>query len=203
MLSNREGLRKMYYTHWINGYPYYSIPTDNYGRQPIYWALPNEIERAKRWNYFRSSNSSGSIPLTDYGPQPFVVNINEATKQNNTYRTALWTGKHLQVTLMSIKVGEDIGLEVHPDVDQFLRIEQGQGIVQMGKNKNNLTFTRKVYDDFAIMIPAGTWHNVTNIGNVPLKLYSIYAPPNHPFGTVHVTKADALATEESHGNSNK
>ncbi|MGH1299919.1 cupin domain-containing protein, partial [Bacillus pretiosus] len=138
------------------------------------------------------------------GPKPFVVNINEATKQNNTYRTALWTGKHLQVTLMSINVGEDIGLEIHPNVDQFLRIEQGQGIVQMGKSKDNLNFKRNVYDDFAIMIPAGTWHNVINTGNIPLKLYSIYAPPNHSFGTVHVTKADALAVEEdySHGNRN-
>ena len=129
--------------------------------------------------------------LKDYGPEPFVVNINQAAKQNNTYRTALWTGKHLQVTLMSLNVGEDIGLEIHPNVDQFLRIEQGQGIVQMGKSKDNLNFVRNVYDDSAIMIPAGTWHNVTNTGNIPLKLYSIYAPPNHPFGTVHVTKADA------------
>ncbi|MFA2845146.1 cupin domain-containing protein, partial [Bacillus paranthracis] len=85
-----------------------------------------------------------------------------------------------------------------------LRIEQGQGIVQMGKSKDNLNFKRNVYDDFAIMIPAGTWHNLTNTGNIPLKLYSIYAPPNHSFGTVHVTKADALAVEEdySHGNRN-
>jgi mannose-6-phosphate isomerase-like protein (cupin superfamily) len=96
---------------------------------------------------------------------------------------------------MSINVGEDIGLEIHPNVDQFLRIEQGQGIVQMGKSKDNLNFERKVYDDSAIMIPAGTWHNAINIGNIPLKLYSIYAPPRHPRGTVHVTKADAMAAE--------
>lgn len=96
---------------------------------------------------------------------------------------------------MSLKVGEDIGLEIHPNVDQFLRIEQGQGIVQMGNRKDNLNFVQNVYDDFAIMIPAGTWHNVTNTGNIPLKLYSIYAPPQHPFGTVHVTKANALEME--------
>ena len=96
---------------------------------------------------------------------------------------------------MSLKPGEDIGLEIHPNVDQFLRIEQGQGFVQMGKSKNNLTFNRKVYDDDAIFIPAGTWHDVTNTGTTPLKLYSIYAPPNHPFGTVHVTKANAMAEE--------
>ena len=135
----------------------------------------------------------------DNGPKPFVVNINEASKQNNTYRTALWTGPHLQVTLMSLNVGEDIGLEVHPNVDQFLRIEQGQGIVQMGETKDHLSFERNVYDDSAIFVPAGTWHNLTNTGNITLKLYSIYAPPNHPFGTVHTTKADALAAEESHG----
>ena len=92
---------------------------------------------------------------------------------------------------MSIPVGESIGLEIHPDTDQFLRIEQGEGLVQMGKDKNNLSFQRKVFDNFAFIIPAGTWHNLVNIGNVPIKLYSIYAPPKHPRGTVHLTKADA------------
>ncbi|MGG5795962.1 cupin [Bacillus cereus] len=195
----------MYYIPFMYPYPYYvNVPMYNYGRQSVYWTFPNEIEYANRFDSFSFSDGVGSISLTDYGSEPFVVNINEATKQNNKYRTALWTGKHLQVTLMSINVGEDIGLEIHPNVDQFLRIEQGQGIVQMGKSKDNLNFKRNAYDDFAIMIPAGTWHNVTNTGNIPLKLYSIYAPPNHPFGTVHVTKADALAMEEgySHGNRN-
>lgn len=97
------------------------------------------------------------------------------------------------MTLMSIEVGGDIGLEVHPNVDQFIRIEQGQGLVQMGERKDRLDFERRVSEDDAIMIPAGTWHNVTNIGHVPLKLYSIYAPPEHPFGTVHRTKAEAMA----------
>ncbi|WP_407640133.1 cupin domain-containing protein [Bacillus massiliglaciei] len=131
----------------------------------------------------------------DYGGQPLVVNINEASKRNNNYRSAIWTGKHLQVTLMSINPGEDIGLEAHPNVDQFLRIEQGQGFVQMGKSKHNLTFQRIAKDDDAIIIPAGIWHNVTNTGRIPLKLYSIYAPPNHPFGTVHHTKAEAMQME--------
>lgn len=92
---------------------------------------------------------------------------------------------------MSFHPGEDIGLEMHPNVDQFLRIKQGQGIVQMGKGKDNLNLQWLVFDDSAIIIPAGTWHNLFNIGNIPLKLYSIYAPPNHPFGTVHPTKQDA------------
>lgn len=135
--------------------------------------------------------------IRDYGGKPLVINIDEASKQNNTYRTALWTGEHLQVTLMSIDVGDDIGLEVHPNTDQFLRIEEGEGIVQMGDSQNQLDFVVQAYDDFAIMIPAGKWHNLTNTGDKPLKLYAIYAPPEHPFGTVHPTKAAAMAAETS------
>ena len=91
---------------------------------------------------------------------------------------------------MSLNVGEDIGLEMHPDVDQFIRVEEGRGLVEMGDERNNLDFQRNVYDDYIIIIPAGKWHNLTNTGNIPLKLYSIYAPPEHPFGTVHVTKPE-------------
>jgi mannose-6-phosphate isomerase-like protein (cupin superfamily) len=131
------------------------------------------------------------IKLEDYGPEPYVVNIEDATLQNTTYRTALWTGEYLQLTLMSIDVGEDIGLEIHYDHDQFIRVEAGQGIVRMGASKDKVDFQAKVYDDFAIFIPAGKWHNLINIGHTPLKLYSIYAPPEHPRGTVHETKADA------------
>ncbi|WP_210610084.1 cupin domain-containing protein [Priestia flexa] len=142
-----------------------------------------------------SSRNHQTREIRDYGPNPLVVNINEATKQNETFRTALWTGKHFQVTLMSLAPGEDIGLEMHPDVDQFLRVEQGQGSVKMGSRKDNLTFQTDVSDDFAIIVPAGTWHNLTNTGDTALKLYSIYAPPNHPFGTVHQTKQDAMEAE--------
>ncbi|OIU70999.1 cupin domain-containing protein, partial [Rossellomorea aquimaris] len=122
--------------------------------------------------------------------------IEEATKQNETFRTALWTGKNLQVTLMSIAAGDDIGLEVHEHGDQFLRIEEGQGLVQMGDSEDNLSFEEKAEDDYAILIPAGKWHNVTNTGDKPLKIYSIYAPPEHPHSTVHETKAEADAAEE-------
>uniref|UniRef100_UPI0030DAB805 cupin domain-containing protein n=1 Tax=Vallitalea maricola TaxID=3074433 RepID=UPI0030DAB805 len=135
------------------------------------------------------------MELRDYGPEPYVVDIEEATRQNETYRTALWTGDNLQVTLMSIDVRDDIGLEVHPDVDQFIRIEEGEGLVRMGDSKDKLDFQKRVYDNYAIMIPAGKWHNVINTGDEPLKLYSIYAPPEHPFGTVHETKEDAEAEE--------
>ncbi|OZM56924.1 cupin [Lottiidibacillus patelloidae] len=135
------------------------------------------------------------IPLKDYGPAPYVVNIEQATVQNKTFRTALWTGKKFQVTLMSINPGDDIGLEMHPNVDQFIRIEEGQGLVMMGARKDKLDFQKNVSDDFAIIIPAGHWHNLINTGHTPLKLYSIYAPPNHPRGTVHKTKAEAEAAE--------
>ncbi len=131
----------------------------------------------------------------DYGPEPFVVDIEKVTKQNPNYRTALWTGDHLQVTLMDIPVGGDVGLEIHPDTDQFFRIEEGVAQVLMGNNQNNLNLRARATDGDAIMIPAGTWHNVVNAGNEPLKMYSIYAPPHHPRGTVNVTKADAMAQE--------
>ena len=134
----------------------------------------------------------------DYGPKPIAFDIEQLTKQNDCFRTALWTGEHLQLTLMSINVGEDIGLEVHPNTDQFIRIEEGQGLVIMGDNQNRPNFQANVKEDFAIIIPAGKWHNVINTGRKPLKLYSIYAPPQHPFGTVHATKAIAQAAEESH-----
>ena len=129
----------------------------------------------------------------DYGPEPFTINIEDDTKANANFRTTRWTGKHLQLTLMSIPVGGDIGLEVHPDNDQFLRIEEGKGRVQMGPAKDQLTYEREVEDDWVILVPAGTWHNVTNIGDEPMQLYALYGPPDHKHGTVHKTQADAEA----------
>lgn len=189
----------MHYPSYMYHYPYpfyVNIPMYNYGRWP---AIPNVIQYANQPNFWPDPNANGCIVLKDHGKEPFVVNINQAAKQNNTFRTAIWTGNYMQVTLMSINVGEDIGLEVHPTVDQFLRIEEGEGIVQMGETKDNLYFQERVYDDYAIMVPAGVWHNLINTGHKPIKLYTIYAPPEHPFGTVHETKADAIAAEESHG----
>lgn len=132
---------------------------------------------------------------SDFGPSPFIVDINKASVHNDTYRTALWTGNYLQLTLMSIPAGTDIGLEVHPDTDQFLRVESGRGLAQMGDAKDRLNFQLPVFDDSAIFVPAGTWHNVTNTGTEPLKLYTVYAPPHHAKGTVHQTKAIADAAE--------
>jgi mannose-6-phosphate isomerase-like protein (cupin superfamily) len=141
------------------------------------------------------TNTGNPILLRDYGPGPFAINIEEAAKQNNNFRLALWTGKHLQLTLMSINVGEDIGLEIHSNLDQFIRIEEGQGIVMMGDSRDRLDFRANVSDDYAFVIPAGKWHNLINTGNKPIKLYSIYAPPQHSHGTVHKTKEEA---EEHH-----
>ncbi len=124
----------------------------------------------------------------DYGNAPFAINIDKEVKENPYYRRALWTGKHLQVTLMSIPPRGDIGLEIHPDVDQFIRIESGFGLAKMGKHQNSLDRIFRVNSSSAVFVPSGTWHNIINIGNTPLKLYSVYAPPQHPHGTVHETK---------------
>ena len=139
---------------------------------------------------YDSYYSDPYIELKDYGPNPFTVDIEDATKQNTNFRTALWTGTHLQLTLMSINVGDDIGLENHPKIDQFIRIEEGEALVMMGDSKDNLNFRRRIGDDDIVIIPAGKWHNLINIGQKPLKLYSIYAPPQHPKGTIHKTKSD-------------
>lgn len=135
------------------------------------------------------------MELKDYGKQPFVVDMEDFTKSNNNYRTAVWTGQHLQMTLMSIPVGSDIGLEVHPDNDQFLRVEQGQGLVKMGDSENELSFEQVAEADSGIFIPAGKWHNLINTGEEELKLYSIYSPVHHDFGTVHQTKSIAEEAE--------
>jgi mannose-6-phosphate isomerase-like protein (cupin superfamily) len=139
---------------------------------------------------------SKNIQSCDSGPAPAATNIANAAKSNKNYRTTIWTGTHLQATLMCIQPKDDIGLEVHPDTDQFLRIECGKGMALMGADKSRLTFRCPVYAGSAVFVPAGTWHNIINMGNCPLKLYSIYAPPHHPHGTVHKTKEDAEKSEQ-------
>jgi len=151
------------------------------------------MNNGNRWRN-DSSITRNSAP-NDYGPEPYVVNIEKATIENNNFRTAVWTGNHMQLTLMSIGVGEDIGLELHPNTDQFIRIEEGQGLIRMGDNQEMWNFEEPVFEDYAFIIPAGKWHDLINVGNRPLKLYSIYAPPQHSRGTVHKTKADAIAAE--------
>lgn len=131
------------------------------------------------------------VQSQDRGPEPLVVNIQCAVQNNKNFRTALWTGQNLQLTLMCIPVGGDIGVEIHEDIDQFIRIESGCALVKMGCSQNALNRQQRVDSSYALIIPAGTWHNIVNVGDVPLKLYSVYAPPKHPFGTIHRTKSDA------------
>lgn len=128
----------------------------------------------------------------------WVGNIEEATLGNETFRTVLFTGAHTQLTVMRLAPGEEIGLEMHDHRDQFLRVEQGSARVTLGPTKNEVTETHDVTDDWAVIVPGGTWHNVVNTGDGELKLYSLYSPPEHPDGTVHVTKAQADAAEHGH-----
>ncbi|MEZ5259583.1 MAG: cupin domain-containing protein [Ilumatobacteraceae bacterium] len=137
--------------------------------------------------------------MTDEGPNPFVTNIESDTLANENYRTTRWTGSNLQMTLMTIEPGRDIGLEVHPDGDQFLRVEAGTARVQMGDTEDDLPFDRVVKDDWAILVPAGVWHNVSNIGDEPLKVYAIYGPPEHPHGTIDPTSGSAEVSEAGAG----
>lgn len=171
----------LYYYYWQ--YPFLSQPNFELRQDwsPYYYYY---------WvNYPIYNERNVQLNLQDYGKQPLVINIEEATEQNTNYRTALWTGQYFQVTLMNIDPGKDIGLEVHPTTDQFIRIEDGQGLVQMGDSQDNLDFEAMAFEDYAVMVPAGKWHNITNTGQSPLKVYVIYAPPEHPFGTVQQTSS--------------
>ena len=100
--------------------------------------------------------------IKDYGGEPIALNIEKITEKNQTFRTALWTGKQLQVTVMSIPVGGDIGLEIHPHTDQFIRIENGCALAVMGKCKNALNIRYRISSGYAVIIPAGSWHNIIN-----------------------------------------
>lgn len=140
-----------------------------------------------------SDNTYLTWDANDYGPSPLVLNIVHDTLRNPTFRTTRWTGNHMQLTLMSIPAASNIGLENHSEVDQFIRVEAGEGLLLMGDSPYHLTFQQSVNENCAVLIPANTWHNIINTGNEPLKLYSIYAPIEHSFGTVHWTKADSDA----------
>jgi len=121
----------------------------------------------------------------------YVGPIEKTTEENNYFRQVLFTGKYCQLVVMCLQPGEEIGSEVHPDVDQFFRIEQGSAKFVFGKKEKHL-----VHAGEAVVVPAGTVHNVINTGRKKLlKLYTLYAPPNHPDGTIHKTKAEAEAAE--------
>ena len=157
----------------------------------------------------QSGNSSGQqMPLVeaqsssiinlevDKGPLPYVLDIEAATLQNMNYRTVHWTGANMQLVFMTLKPGEIIDLEIHQGHDQFLRIEQGNARVWMGMAEDNLDFDQQVSDDWAILIPAGYWHKVENIGDTDLKLYTLYGPPEHAPGKIHATYDETKVSHE-------
>ena len=113
--------------------------------------------------------------------------IEKQTTGNADFRRVLYTGGHLQLVLMTLQPGEEIGEEVHADRDQFFRIEEGEGAVDIDGREN------KVEDDFAVIVPAGARHNVRNTGSEPLRFYTLYGPPEHKDGIVQATKAEAEA----------
>ena len=115
----------------------------------------------------------------------YIDNIEEKTLNNTNFRQVLFTGKNMQLVVMALKPGEEIGEEVHEHVDQFFRVEQGEAKVLIDGEENILR------EEMIAIVPAGARHNVINISNVDLKLYTIYAPPNHPDGTIHKDKAEA------------
>ena len=122
----------------------------------------------------------------------YIGNIEEVAKENNNFRRTLYTGKHSQLVVMSLKPGEEIGAEVHLDTDQFFRIDAGEGKVVINGIDN------AVKDGFAMVVPAGANHNVINTSpDKDLKLYTIYSPPHHRDGVVHATKAEATADDEN------
>lgn len=122
----------------------------------------------------------------------FVTNIEEDSLNNDNFRKVIFTAPHCQLVLMSLLPGEEIGTETHSDVDQFFRIEKGEGKVIINGEEHSIS------DGFAIVVPAGVEHNVINTGAEPLKLYTIYSPPNHRDGIVHKTKAEAEADTTDH-----
>ena len=122
----------------------------------------------------------------------YVANIESDTLGNENFRKVLFTGPHSQLVVMNLQAGEDIGMEVHNDVDQFIRIEKGSGKAFLNGEEH------EIEEDYAVVVPAGTEHNIVNTGANEMKLYTVYSPANHPDGTVHKTKADALADEHDH-----
>ena len=125
----------------------------------------------------------------------WLADLEKLTLENTDFRRVVYTGDHTQLTLMRLGPGEDIGWESHGHLDQFLRVEQGQARVDFGLAEDSVDESHEVSADWALIVPAGVWHNVVNTGQGELKLYSLYSPPEHADGTVHVTKAEADAAE--------
>lgn len=132
-----------------------------------------------------ANNGESERKGEEMGKKPWVFDIEKETLENPHYRAVKWTGKYMQLVFMSLEPGEIIDLEIHEDHDQFIRIEKGKARILMGKTEDALTFDEEAVDDFAVLVPAGYWHEVRNIGDSALKLYTLYAPPEHAPGLIH------------------
>ncbi|ALO14802.1 Thermophilic glucose-6-phosphate isomerase [Salinivirga cyanobacteriivorans] len=129
---------------------------------------------------------------------PMILNIAKATKNNEAYRHARWTGSNLQMVLMTLKPGEIIDLEMHNHIDQLIRIEEGEARILAGKTKDDFTIDKEVSEGWAALIPGGYWHKVENIGERNLKIYTLYSPPEHLKETLHKTYDEAAKHHHDH-----
>ena len=137
-----------------------------------------------------------ALAIQDLGPKQDSFDLERATVENGEYRRIAWSGRFLQVSLMSIEPGSSIGLEVHPETDQFIRLDAGQGVAKMGPSEDQLDWEQAVSDGWCVMVPAGMWHDIVNTGDDPMHLYTVYAPVHHAAGIVHPTSDDAERAEE-------
>jgi mannose-6-phosphate isomerase-like protein (cupin superfamily) len=131
--------------------------------------------------------------------KPFALDIEKGTMENENYREVSWTGEYMQLVFMSIAPGGKIDLEVHNELDQFIRVEQGKAQILLGENRDELNIEKNAEEDWAVLIPAGYWHIVENTGKTPLKIYVLYSPASHPEGIVHEDYEEAREYAEEHG----
>lgn len=161
-------------------------------------SIPNPIVTSRFQQHTITSNNKIEVNMdhghcvcrTDCGPEPWAVNVERATMQNQNFWTAIWTGCHLQMTLMCIPIRGEIGLECHANTDQMIRIEQGNAVVKMGETRERCEFCQNVSRGDVIFVPAGTWHNIYNAGRSVLKVSSVLCTLTSPHGTTQHTKTD-------------
>lgn len=130
--------------------------------------------------------------IKDYGPEQIIIPIDKLSRINTNYRASIWTGEHMQATLMRINPNDDVGVEIHENLEQLLFITSGVAEVYYGKTEKQLSFEGYAEVGDMITVPAGTWHNIKNASQSPLKMYSVYAPVKHAYGTIQKTKSDAV-----------